>query len=167
MGGGNCYALTFDSDDGRIRAGVIVDGAFTDFLSGDPLYAPTSGWRTFEIDCYGSRIKYLVDDETLVSVTDTTHSHGRFGIGYHEYFATDSNAQGTNADGFAMRGLQFDPDGDGDLDLDDYAVFAGCMNGPQSEFPAGDICLLFDGDGDQNVDLADFRTFQAMFTGAR
>ena len=62
-------------------------------------------------------------------------------------------------------GADFDPDGDGDVDLMDYQVLHGCLEGP--EVAVDGICLTdFDPDGDGDVDLADVRAFQAAFTGA-
>ncbi|MCK4342956.1 MAG: hypothetical protein KAY37_14680, partial [Phycisphaerae bacterium] len=58
-----------------------------------------------------------------------------------------------------------DLDRDGDVDLDDFNIFAGCMNGPEITFPGG--CDDADLDGDADVDLADFAVFQTLFTGPR
>jgi hypothetical protein len=56
-----------------------------------------------------------------------------------------------------------DVDGDGDVDLTDYASFAACLNGVDGELIEPD-CASFDGDFDGDVDLADFRDFQLNFT---
>lgn len=56
-----------------------------------------------------------------------------------------------------------DHDGDGDVDLDDYAEFAPCMTGPGIDFGAG--CAVFDFDADDDVDVADFAGFQRAMTG--
>jgi hypothetical protein len=62
-----------------------------------------------------------------------------------------------------------DPDGDGVVTLDDYAVFADCLNGPVTgPSPAlptlPDDCLAaFDVDADGDVDTADFAGFQRAF----
>ncbi len=50
-----------------------------------------------------------------------------------------------------------DSDGDGDVDLGDYAAFAACLNGP--------TCEVFDFDSDDDNDLQDFSAFQNGFTG--
>lgn len=55
----------------------------------------------------------------------------------------------------------FDLDGDCDLDLDDYAHFAGCQAGPDQTPAPG--CDLVDFDGDGDTDLADFAAFQVGF----
>ena len=61
-------------------------------------------------------------------------------------------------------GADFDPDGDGDVDLTDYQDFEVCLTGPN--VPASPQCASnHDSDGDADVDLADFRAFQLAFTG--
>jgi len=55
-----------------------------------------------------------------------------------------------------------DCDQDGDIDLDDYAVFADCLTGPLGGILAG--CDLADMDVDTDVDLDDFAAFQEAFT---
>jgi O-glycosyl hydrolase len=85
-----------------------------------------------------------------------------------------------------------DPDGDGDIDLADYAILAGCLAGPQRPL-SGDVtgdhavdlddfaawrdclggpdatlslsCNMMDLNADGRVDLADFEQFQTIFTG--
>ena len=56
--------------------------------------------------------------------------------------------------------LPGDWDGDGDLDLADYAAMSECLNGP--DVPATGFCMLFDLDDDGDVDLADFAVFQSQ-----
>jgi cytochrome c peroxidase len=60
-----------------------------------------------------------------------------------------------------------DIDGDGDVDLADFAVFGQCFGG-SNQPPAG-ACpspLIADLDADGDVDLSDFATFAQNFTGA-
>ncbi len=52
----------------------------------------------------------------------------------------------------------------GGVDLDDFAGFVQCMDGPYSS--VGLECELFDYDSDVDVDLADLSMFQINFTGA-
>lgn len=57
-----------------------------------------------------------------------------------------------------------DENGDGDLDLFDFAGFLACVTGPG----AGGLppeCEVFDFDEDDHVDLVDFRVLQFEFTG--
>ena len=57
-----------------------------------------------------------------------------------------------------------DIDGDGDVDSDDFALFAGCMSGPGTVHPMN--CQDADLDEDVDVDVTDFAEFQRLFTGA-
>lgn len=54
-----------------------------------------------------------------------------------------------------------DLDGDGDVDLDDYSDFHGCITGPDT--PQNDPeCRYADFDCDGDVDLGDFAEFQKL-----
>ena len=61
-------------------------------------------------------------------------------------------------------------DWDGDVDLDDFLLFFGCMGGPHATAPPpscdpGDSTNGdFDADGD--MDMEDFAAFQVAFTGS-
>jgi len=54
-----------------------------------------------------------------------------------------------------------DLDGDGDVDIDDFGIFVGCMNGPGIAYPGG--CDEADLNGDGDVDMDDFAVFQTLF----
>jgi hypothetical protein len=56
-------------------------------------------------------------------------------------------------------GAPGDWDGDGDVDLQDYAEFAGCLVGP-SLAPSAP-CNVFDFDADSDIDAADYGAFQS------
>ena len=56
-----------------------------------------------------------------------------------------------------------DLDGDGDADLDDFVLFADCLNGPDVAYPAGCEAADLEGGNDGDVDEADFAVFQAAF----
>ncbi len=62
-----------------------------------------------------------------------------------------------------------DFDGDSDADLDDYAVFADCLAGPDVTTPPDDCdpddFATADFDGDEDVDMADIQAFCDVFTG--
>ncbi|MCA9249489.1 MAG: hypothetical protein KDA54_00020 [Phycisphaerales bacterium] len=69
---------------------------------------------------------------------------------------------GTQVVSVALSRIPGDWDGDGDVDLVDYAAYAGCMTGP---IPGalGPGCNAFDFDVDQDVDLADYLMFVDAF----
>ena len=58
-----------------------------------------------------------------------------------------------------------DIEGDCDVDLDDAAVFVGCLTGPVGGVPTGCEAADFDGDG-VGIDLADFAILQNAFGSA-
>jgi hypothetical protein len=58
-----------------------------------------------------------------------------------------------------------DVDGDGDVDLADYASWDSCMNGPGIG-PVVAECAPLDLNGDDDIDLADFAAFTRAFTGS-
>jgi hypothetical protein len=103
-GGGNCYCLTYDTDDGRIRAGKVVNGVITDFLPAR-INKKEAVWREFRIDCKGEKIKYYVDGSMIHETTDSSFSTGHFGIGWHEYYTTNSYARGALIENFVARSL--------------------------------------------------------------
>ena len=58
-----------------------------------------------------------------------------------------------------------DMDGDGDVDVDDFDIFAHCVTGPDVPAEAG--CETADLDTDGDIDLLDWRKLQIAFTGDR
>jgi hypothetical protein len=57
-----------------------------------------------------------------------------------------------------------DHDGDGEVDLDDFEYFEGCLAGPDGGLSTP-RCTCFDLDDDGDVDLFNLAAFQAAFTG--
>ena len=62
-----------------------------------------------------------------------------------------------------MDSLAADYDHDGDVDLDDFTAWEQCLAGPGAAPGAG--CEDMDLDADSDVDLDDFAVFQRSFTG--
>jgi hypothetical protein len=96
---GACYALAWDSHDGRLWCMRALAGSLTD-LNPRPIHLPGTAWRTFRIEARGPELTFLVDGYRVLRTLDTIFPRGEFGIGYHEYFATNANMRGTRADRF-------------------------------------------------------------------
>ncbi len=163
-GAGNCYALTYDSDDGRISAGVIVDGVLTDVLQNTPLYLPATAWRKFRLDCYGDMITWWVDGVKIATTEDTTHARGYFGIAHHELFQTNANARGTRVDRLsAFRLTPGDMDCDGVVEFGDIDVFVAALSYVGGEgWPYDCLWLNADVSNDGAVDFADIDAFVSL-----
>ena len=61
-------------------------------------------------------------------------------------------------------GYQSDYDNDGDVDVNDFATFQACFNGPSNPYAAPG-CGKADADCDGDVDVNDFAAFQSCFNG--
>jgi len=99
-GGGYCYGLAWDSNNGRLWCFKSINGIITD-LNPVPVYKASSGWRTMRIEAIGNSLKFICNSETILETTDATYRYGQCGIGYHEYFTTNNNMLGTRADNFS------------------------------------------------------------------
>ena len=63
--------------------------------------------------------------------------------------------------------VEFDQDGDNDVDLHDWSFFVGCSTRPaEGKYSPDDRCRMADIDGDGDVDLVDFAVLQQAFTGS-
>jgi hypothetical protein len=64
---------------------------------------------------------------------------------------------------FLMTPIDADFDHDGDVDLDDFAAFQGCMTGPYTR--RAPECSTYDINRDGHIDTVDLRVFQWVFAG--
>lgn len=103
-GKGNCYALIYDSDTGRLRAAKIVDATVTDFLP-SARYETTDGWRTLRIEADGDHIRYYLNGTLLIDKVDTTFPCGPCGMGYVYHGSTYPSARGARFDNFIADSL--------------------------------------------------------------
>jgi len=83
------------------------------------------------------------DDGTIITSATDLHTTAAYGYGDFERSS--------------------DLDGDGDVDLDDFNIFVGCLGGPDNVYTTG--CDDADLDIDNDVDLRDFAVFQSAFAG--
>lgn len=96
---GACYALTWDSDDGRLRCMKAANGTITDLLP-SRRYLPSTAWRRFRIEARASELTFLLDGEVLLTTHDLTFPTGTFGLAHREAYTPNSLARGTLADNF-------------------------------------------------------------------
>lgn len=120
---------------GQDRAFLYKNGEMLDLSS---LIRPDAGWN------------YLREAEAINDAGQIT------GFGYLE---------GTTYErGFLLTPCRTgDLDCDGDVDLDDFNIFAGCLTGPNGGVDSG--CDTSDLNGDGDVDLLDFASFAVLFGG--
>ena len=107
-GAGNAYALMWDADDGRLRAGKQVDGTYTDFQP-TVKYVTGSAWHTMRIEARGTQIKYFLDSQLLIAQTDSIFASGQCGVGYTMHFNGYPAGRGAYFDNFAADSLDVHP----------------------------------------------------------
>jgi hypothetical protein len=150
-GAGNSYALMWDCDDGRLRAGKLVDGTWTDFFPA-ARYVTGSGWHRLRIAARDNQIKYFLDGALLVQANDSTFPCGVCGVGYswHTYNSSYPTIRGACFDNFVADTLEITP-----------PRFVGANL--QSD---GRLHMLLTGDGGSTsaVDRASILTNWAFFT---
>ncbi|MCH7720510.1 MAG: hypothetical protein IH988_05900 [Planctomycetes bacterium] len=61
--------------------------------------------------------------------------------------------------------IEFDADGDNDVQLDDFVAFAACFTGPGDFYTPDDPCAISDIDQDGDVDLTDYSSFLLAYFG--
>ncbi len=86
--------------------------------------------------------------------------------GLHAYYHALCNEGGMielNGGTLEQVGTSCDFDCNGDVDLDDYVIFLGCLMGPGGGVDSG--CEAPDLDADNDVDLKDFAVFGRAFAG--
>ena len=168
--------------DAKVRPGGDEAGSLTGILTIDGNYEQQDARLTIKI-----KGTIAGDECSVLNVTGTASLDGTLEItlinGYewepgHDYvILTAGSVTGTfdavtgpeefeviyNADNVTVRPRcsPGDLDCDGDVDIDDFELFAGCMNGPDVPYPPD--CDAADLDVDEDVDLADFAEFQQVF----
>jgi hypothetical protein len=117
---------------------------------------PLLSWHFLSSEAQLSPLSPAINagDPDFVSKTDVTDYegdprviYGRLDMGADEWF---------NAG---------DHDGDGDIDLLDFAAFQLCFTGNDTVTNFTDECIVFDADRDGLINLTDFAEFQRLFTG--
>ncbi|MCK4660369.1 MAG: S8 family serine peptidase [Phycisphaerae bacterium] len=142
------------SDYDRVAVEVSTNGSTWATIAENPSYPISDGsWKQMLLD-----ISNMADGEPAVYVrwvmgsTDDSVTYPGWNLDDVEIWGVDTG-----------QSSPCDLDADGDVDLDDFNIFAGCLIGP--EVPVEPACEPADFDGDDDVDLQDFAVFQNAFTG--
>ncbi len=159
----------YDHDEGTaIVGGFVYRGAKIPVLQGR--YVCGDFARTFSND---GRLFYLDADNTIVEfnlVGQDGLNLSLLGFGQDAsgelYVLANGTGTPFESTGVVLRIATLPGDGgaDGDVDLEDYVSFEGCLAGPGAAAPPG--CAHMDLNMDGGVDLADWQIFQQAFTGA-
>jgi len=145
-----CSTLEKEEDLSYDRTLLLVNGSMVEDVP------PSADWelRTVDLSPYAGQ---TVEVAWFFDTVDEL---------FNEY-------RGWQVDAVKVEGVQLtcqdpfvpgDLDGDGDVDLDDYATLAGCLLGPGGGL--GTDCDSADLDGDGDVTLLDYARFQSYFTGS-
>ncbi len=118
------------------------------WMSADPTYGSSTGET----------------DLITISYATASLAPGAY-TGYITVTANATNSPQTVAVTLTVTSGAGDFNGDEDVDLDDFAVFQLCFNGPNA--PVGPNCSVnADLDNDEDVDLDDFLLFARCFNGS-
>lgn len=80
---GFSLAMTFDSDDGSVRAGDVLNGVVGDYRD-NRFKLKESGWQHFAINCQGTTISYELNGKPFHTETRVrAHPQGDFGVYYN------------------------------------------------------------------------------------
>lgn len=146
---------------------IVVDPAGRAYVIGYtfsddfPFGAPFGTVVALRLKADGSDLDYVTSHDTpgpnagsaLAVQGNDLYITASVGLPYDTYVAK-----------FSSQGLLGDNDGDGDVDLNDYAVLEACLLGPGEGMGSG--CGSFDMDADGDVTLFDVAEFQVNFTGS-
>lgn len=97
---GAYLCMTFDSDDGRLRAGYSRNGVIGDYHPEPYVYMKQSGWHRFAIRCRGNEITYELDGKPFHTARSRRMEKGSCGVMYISSFSDLSLCQGVRFTGF-------------------------------------------------------------------
>ena len=99
--GGAALAITWDTDDGRLRAGSIKDGEMLDSLP-EPRFFRERGWHQLAIECEGGRVRYYLNGELILQDNAQGRAYGGAGIGHREYLPDPAQSHGARVAEFRI-----------------------------------------------------------------
>jgi len=122
--------------------------------------ADTSVYHHLRVELVGRRVRIGVDGVTRIEWDDL---RGWRSSGIIALRACKTDCTFDNVEVRSICASDFDIDAD--VDLEDFAVFQYCFNGPNNPSRNPTACDAADLDRDTDVDLADFSAFQRCFNG--
>jgi hypothetical protein len=135
---------------GAVGNGVLIAGAITDTAA--PAEESTFEMSRFTMDGGGGTLSVGVEFE-LSGTIGQPDARVLSGVEF------------TLTGGFWHGQPPGDSNGDGGVDLFDYAELNTCASGPGGA-PVDPSCACFDLDEDQDIDLKDVAEFQRLFSGS-
>ena len=99
---GESCCMTYDTDDGRVRAGNIRNGMIDDFHHKPFVYLKQGGWHKFSIRAKGETITYELDDQPFHTEEDDHFTSGSCGVFYSTRFAEGTLSRGIRFDSFKV-----------------------------------------------------------------
>lgn len=105
---GNALAITWDTDDGRLRVGPIRNGQIEDSLP-TPRFFREEGWHRFAVECDGPRVRYYLNGELLLEGSAGERLTGGAGAGHREFLAVPSSSTGAIISDFRITPLPSSP----------------------------------------------------------
>jgi hypothetical protein len=103
---GSSIAMTFDSDDGSVRAGDVVNGVIGDFRK-EWYHIKESGWHLFSVACKGQTVTYELDGKPFhVQEHVRGAKHGDCGVYYETTFNFENQSPGDVSHGVSFAGFK-------------------------------------------------------------
>jgi len=99
---GGCISMTYDSDDGYLRAGDVDNGGVGDFRPAPRYKITQSGWHHFAIRCAGGQITYLLDGKIFHEQKIRHRGSGACGVWYKSAFGDAGRLRGVRFAGFRV-----------------------------------------------------------------
>lgn len=95
-----CIAVTYDSDDGYLRAGYAKMGGMNDYRPAPRFHITESGWHKFAIQCTTETVRIELDGKEFVTAQEKDIKHGDCGVFSWAGFDKPEMARGIRFAGF-------------------------------------------------------------------
>lgn len=99
---GECIGMTYDSDDGYLRAADIKNGGVDDYRPAPRFTIKESGWHKFSITAKGDKVVFELDGKPFFEAREPELKSGSCGVYYKSGFKTPANTKGVRFGGFKV-----------------------------------------------------------------